>query len=332
MLKKIKNINQNSLYFSCARHAFKKSLELINFKETDAVLIPEFICRDLLASVNELGGKIIFYPVDNKLRPLNLPLDKNIKAILIVNYFGFAQNLDIFKDYSLKNNIILIEDNAHGYLSSDIDGTILGKRTDIGFISFRKILPVYDGAILHFNTNNISNTKTATYISLCKDKLPFRFKIKNLFRKFSKYSKVPLHRYMEIISRLYRYLLTGYYLPEALIDAEQKIGYKLNMNYDSYFKIQNVDKEKEIKRRRNLYKLFLFKLKDFNIEPLYPNLPDYTSPYGFPFYSSKNEIKKISRLALSIGFDCNPWPDLPLKIIENCPKFYKKLYFIDFLE
>ncbi len=332
MLKNIINKNENSLYFSCARHAFKKSLELINFKESDAVLIPEFICRDLLSPINELGGKVIFYPVDNKLRPLSLPLNKNIKAILIVNYFGFAQNLDIFKEYRLKNNIFLIEDNAHGYLSSDIDGTILGKRTGIGFISFRKILPVYDGSILYFNMNKSSKIKSETYVSLCIKRLPLRFKIKNLLRGLSKYLKLPLHRYMELISRYYRYLTTGHYLPEVLVDAELKIGYKKNMNYDSYIKIQKVDKKKEIERRRNLYKYLLLILKDFNIEPVYPDLPDYTSPYGFPFYSNKNEIKKISRLALSIGLDCNPWPDLPTKIIKNCPDFYKKLYFIDFLE
>ena len=151
MLKKITNENENTIYFSCARHAFKKSLELINFKESDTVLIPEFICRDLLSSINELGGKAIFYPVSKNLKPESLPLDKNLRAILVVNYFGFAQNLDIFKDYSLKHNIVLIEDNAHGYLSADKDRNLLGQRTDMGFVSFRKILPVYDGAMLYVN-------------------------------------------------------------------------------------------------------------------------------------------------------------------------------------
>lgn len=329
---KIHNKNKDNIYFGCARHAFKKSLEIINFKKFDTVLMPEFICRDLLSPVNELGGNVIFYPVDKKLRPLSFPINQNIKAILAVNYFGFSQDLSIFKDYSLKNNIFLIEDNAHGYLSSDVDGTMLGTRANLGFTSFRKILPVYDGAILYSNLDNGFNVNEIKKISLRKEKLPLRFRAKNFIRILSKYLKFPFHRYVEILSRCYRYLLTGYYLPMPLIDAEHKIGYDLLMNYNSFLKIQKIDKEKEIERRRKLYKFFLVKLKTLSIDPLYPELPRYTSPYGFPFYSNQNEVKKVSRLAILNGFDCSPWPDLPTEIIDNCPEHYKKLYFIDFLE
>ena len=163
--------SKNIFLYGCARHAFKVSLQLLNLNQDDTVLIPSFICRDLLSSIYENNLRIKFYSVNKNLEPEYLPVDSNIKAVLAVNYFGFPQDLEIFQTYCKKNNCVLIEDNAHGFLSFDQEGTELGRRTNIGFTSFRKIIPVFDGSALFINNYEIQKSEF--------------FKIKPLRRKTS---------------------------------------------------------------------------------------------------------------------------------------------------
>ena len=137
----IYNKSNISLY-TYSRIALFEILKFHNKKETQSIYMPSLICRDILSSIQNLNYKIHFYDVDKKLNPM---LSNNVKAdiILVVNYFGFSQNLDYFKNYIDKNKCITIEDNSHGFLSKDDNGHFLGTRLKYGFVSIYKSLNLF---------------------------------------------------------------------------------------------------------------------------------------------------------------------------------------------
>ena len=135
-------------YFSLGRFAMRDALLYTGIKSGDTVLLPEFICRDLLSAVAEVGAKSVFYQVDQTLKPVHLDSTLRPKVIIAVNYFGFAQDLKVFREFADNTGAIVIEDNAHGFLSRDEDGHLLGYREQFGITSFRKTLNVENGAFL----------------------------------------------------------------------------------------------------------------------------------------------------------------------------------------
>lgn len=326
------NLINKEFFFSCARHAFAESLTSLNIKNNEFILLPDFICRDLLSSINEISINYKFYSVNKNLEPNELPVDNKIKAVLVVNYFGFPQDLDKFNDYCRHNRCILIEDNAHGYLSRDVMGVELGKRTDIGFTSFRKTLPVFNGAALYINNNEINFSKISI-IEPSNEILPLRFQMKTIFRKIESITKISFINYLEEFSKKIRFFHTGNYLPKVKESAEEIIGYKKNIHISALYKIFNFHKKKqiEIERRRNLFLNFKKILIGKDIIPIFQSLPDFTSPYGFPFIASDEIGKIVSKIAQKNGYSCNKWPDLPKEIESVCPDYYKQIYFINFL-
>lgn len=73
--------------YSLARYAILNGLKILQLRESSSVLVPSFICRDVLAPFNILGMKIIFYELDEKLNP-KLPFDElpQADAILAVHF------------------------------------------------------------------------------------------------------------------------------------------------------------------------------------------------------------------------------------------------------
>ena len=85
--------------------------QILKLKKGDKVLFPSFICRDLLASAHAIGVIPVFYEVNLSLKPINLPESIDVRAVLAVNYFGFAQDLTLFKNYCHKEEISLFKKN-----------------------------------------------------------------------------------------------------------------------------------------------------------------------------------------------------------------------------
>ena len=83
-------------YYAFARQALVEALRLIGTGSGDEVLVPSLICKDVLASIHTLGATPVFFEVDHNLNPIGLDQISSSKAIIVVNYFGFAQDLAPF--------------------------------------------------------------------------------------------------------------------------------------------------------------------------------------------------------------------------------------------
>lgn len=328
VIQKIGNIklkefyNSSNIYlYPYARYALLEALKMLDIK---TIYLPAFICRDMLAPINTLRIKYFFYEVNEQLEPLLE--DIKCDVILMVNYFGFAQDLEPFEEYKKKYNAVIIEDNAHGFLSKDKNGVLLGTRGDIGLLSIRKTVFLPNGGALLVNNELYKNKyfKNSEIKSSYEDVI-YDKKL-NLKKKiFSKYLGISI----VLTRRLLRFIKTGSSIPLPDRLSEEEMPSNCYLTPILKDGIISIDIEEEIQRRRKMYLKIKEYAQQFDIKPIY-DLDDNTVPFEFAFIDNEN-YKKFEQYLFMKGFFILPWPDLPDEIINNCPKFYKNVKVVPFL-
>ncbi len=320
----------NVLFFSLARHALLRGLELGGIRPGDAVMMPEFICRELLASVHLAGARPVFYPVDEQLRSDSFPDEDGIKAVLAVDYFGFPQDLAPFRKFCDVRGAVLIEDNAHGFLSRDPQGELLGSRADMGILSLRKTFPLPDGGALVLSKPGIASGQILAP-DFRDDPLPPGYKVKSVFRKVQNTTGIPLKKFGEVAIRAARKFRTGSSFPKAGPDCERVIPSSQPMHRESFRQLCRQDMSREEERRKRLYFKVEERLKGLDIRPVFDSLPAGTIPYGYPFRADDCTAKLVAARAGKMGFDCAYWPELPAAVAAVAPLHYKNVYWVNFL-
>ena len=317
-------------YFAYARQAFIEGLKQLGVKPGSSILFPEFICRDVLSVASELNAKILFYPVNETFQPALDPSSwPKAEVVLAVNYFGFAQPLAPFEQFAKSTGAIIVEDNAHGFLSKSSDGHWLGTRTDMGIFSFRKTLPIGTGAGLFLKSKkmtqaNAALTKPAIKVSLslaAKDTLAMTL------------GQLPIAA-RSIVSILNSKTpplnvdwMTNDLDPESFVPRDYSADPLLST------RLLQLNWEKEVGRRRTMYeRLMEITAPHKDIEPVFATLPQNTCPYMFVFTSQTDEsLVRFTSDLLKLGLRYIKWPDLPLTIRNRCPDFYKKIWAVPFM-
>ena len=317
-------------YYAFARQALVEALRLIGTGSGDEVLVPSLICKDVLASIHTLGATPVFFEVDHNLNPIGLDQISSSKAIIVVNYFGFAQDLAPFNKYCERTGAVLIEDNAHGYLSADPLGVVLGTRASVGITSIRKTLRVPDGATLTVNSD--------LFVARLSPQLPFtnkalgaRWIMQILLANLGRALHLPLIDLFRAPVRWSRKLKTGSALPVSGSDSEIEHIIPTAPRQSSMSRIQRIDHHLELARRRNLYKIVSELAVKTSAVPVFNHLPDFCSPYGFPFYGDAETAKKMHVQTRRNGTEVIQWPELPNSVLETAPEHYKNLWLVNFL-
>lgn len=317
-------------FYRLGRHALCAALAAISLKPKEKVLVPSFICKDLLAAIYFFEAEPIFYDVNINLEPINLHTKEPSRAVIAVNYFGFTQDLEVFVEYANRSGALLIEDNAHGFLSADNQGKFLGCRGDVGIFSLRKTFQLPDGAGLVVNNlygpiNSLPQQLAFDYVDLSVG-----YQVKQFFTKIQIKTEINFLSWLRRVIRILRKIFTGYKVP-PLRDVDQ---YLLPSNPNPHYKLKDIlfaqNFNFEIERRRSLFIKSKDRLVNLGITPVFHDLGPNTCPYGFPFFADRVEAEKVIKIAESMGFDCVQWPDLPNQVIDTAPDFYKKLWMINF--
>lgn len=318
-------------YFSYGRHALREGLIAIGIQKGDAVLIPAFICRDLLAAINSLGACPMFYMVGKDLgmaeHPDGLP---NARAILAVNFFGFPQNLAPFKAYCSRTGAVLIEDNAHGLLSRDETGQPLGTRGDLGIFSLRKTVALPNGAALFLNSA-LAGIELSPQGPFSQQSFPWSFRVKQLLRKLSPVMGWRGTRLFTSLGRRLRKIRTGHEIAPSPPDAEFRMPGNALPCKELIGTLASVDAEGEACRRRELYLALEEPIKDAGGEPVFTQLPLHVVPYVFPFYASEEQASAVKKFLGKLGLECHPWPELPDAVMPQAPGYYKKVWMVNFI-
>lgn len=110
------------------------------------VLIPALTGWTVPIAVTAAGGIPVLIDLSSEDCNINTELikkaiNKDVRAIIAVNGFGYPVNLSKIKEIVEGKNCLVIEDACHAYGGFD-NGQPLGSRTDIGVISFGHGKPI----------------------------------------------------------------------------------------------------------------------------------------------------------------------------------------------
>ena len=322
--------NADVRYFSLGRFALTSGLQLLAKAPGTSVLLPAFICRDLLAAIHAAGYVPVFYPVSDQMEPATAPENwPDAAAVMAVNYFGFPQALEPFRRYCQRTGACLIEDNAHGLLSRDAAGQLLGTRGDLGIFSLRKTMPLPDGAALVVND--------PTRRSRLEAQLPFdALRRDPSFAIKQRLSKLPLVgnaavRFTVAGTRLWRQVRTGSALPNPGSEIETIIPGPPNPHAGLLARINSLDVERECQRRQSLYAEVDRRLKLLGVRTVFPSLDSRTIPYGIPFFGDNALGARVNKAIRSLHLEAFRWPELPAAVIDVAPMHYRNVWWVNFL-
>ncbi len=314
-------------YFSLARYALIEALSVFGIGSGARVLMPEYICRDLLASVRAVGAIPVYYPINEHLQPAEgADAWPQADVVLAVDYFGFEQPIEPFREYCKKWGVRLIEDNAHGFLSRDEAGHWLGLRGDAGLFSLRKTFLMVNGAALVVQDGNVA-AKLGTQLASCADATSGGLWMRRFLRRLTG-SRRPELALAEALRRV-RQWREGYAIPVPAQNAEAHVPGAKAPSDDFYRTMEKKSFGAEAERRRRLYAELVPLVKEVGCQLVFPSLPVGTVPYGLPVFCK--DILPVSVIARRFGLDCFRWPDLPDSVVLNAPQHYRNLHVVNFL-
>ncbi|TWT27860.1 hypothetical protein [Planomicrobium sp. CPCC 101110] len=112
------------LFFSSGQAAIKAILtSLLEEKEIDSFLLPNYLCGSIYKPFSELDLKVEFYEVDKDLRINLIDLKKKLRrcqAIYLVDFFNVREpesTIEFLRN--LKSEKVLIEDRTHTFFNED---------------------------------------------------------------------------------------------------------------------------------------------------------------------------------------------------------------------
>ncbi|MBF0483602.1 MAG: DegT/DnrJ/EryC1/StrS family aminotransferase [Candidatus Omnitrophica bacterium] len=306
--------------FAYGRTALKYGLKCLGLDNAVGsaqfkILIPSFICEVVPQALEQLGIKPVFYEVTPNLTPVwsqvESLISNDVKGLMIVHYFGHAQDINFCEKFCKNHGILLIEDNAHGY-GSKYNGQALGTFGDLGIVSVHKTYPLLNGAYLYLKNNflNIPN-------------LPLE-PCNIFFKQFKKWVKqivgfVPVLE--KNIRKKYDYASQNEFrepmVPDYVMDSA------------THLFIQNQNLEFNSNIRRRIYYIWQKWAELQNLVSVWSNLAEEAVPMNYAAWVTSNEQrKKWFKWGYENGIDIHSWPTLPREVIQsnsNALKYWEKL-------
>ena len=295
------------IYFGNARTALKAFLLTNHFSKNDIILLPDVICDVLLTPLSQLGIKKYFYSIDKKFAPNwneleNIVSETEIKAIIVVHYFGQQKELKKFIDFSQRNNLILIEDNAHGYGGKFL-GQDLGTFGDAGISSPRKTINLPSGGVL-----NINNSKTIK--SFIKLRRPAAYNLKYVVKLVLFFNPLVLSRVRTIIYNKYDW--NDPYFFKKGIERDYRI------DFFSKSIINNISWERIGRERRDRWSFWSNFAKKNGLKPVFREVNKESCPWALPvFAKSFSERNSWLEWGSKNGINVFTWPSLPTEVITS---------------
>ena len=288
-------MSTNRLYYAYARHALVTALKLVRVQAGSSVLVPDFICRDVLASLHAVGANPVFYPIGDDLQMATTQSLPSAQAIIVVNFFGFPADLRGARNF-VSAHTAIIEDNAHGWLSVDRDGTPLGSRADAGITSVRKTIRLPDGAYVewraaaHLDTNALHAPLTPR-----NEALPFGFRLRHVVARIDSVSPVSVMAASRHAVRLLR-RLRGQPAVSEQPEEEWRLPHHRAIHSESLRLLESVDQEREVQRRRQLFARCLSAAQRYDIGTPTPLLNQGVSPQGFAYFADTGNLAAFAKL------------------------------------
>lgn len=311
--------------YGYGRVALAEALRLAGAKG-GRVLLPSFVCRDLLSAVAAAGAEPAFYGVRPDLSAQDDPSRwPDARAVLAVDYFGWPRDLAPFEAYARRCGAVVIEDAAHALFSRAEDGRLLGTRAPLGILSLRKSLPLPNGGALLANDPALAARLPP---QLPAEVLPGR-------RPALKAAARPLlalfgaraaHGGLTALRGL-RGDASGHRGPDP--ESESVLPAPAAPCPELERPLVCADPAVEASRRRALWTLCDGLARRAGLCPVFASLPDGVVPYGYALRTK--DLPAARKVFASLGLTTLPWPDLPSATAGSAPEADKTVALVHFL-
>ncbi len=265
------NIQNEGYLYSSGRAALFHILSYIkkNMKEISSLMLPDYLCPSIIEIASKFDFNLIYYPVSDTLEineTVFSSLYRRKSAVLLINYFGLVSlNKQIVFLNELDENICIIEDNVQSFYSMlDIS------KADFCFTSFRKTLPLPDGALV----------KTIHKLPIPNGENTFaQYKIAgSILKKMRNYKCIKDYVYLDLLEK-----------GEKLIN--ENLGKKISdFTLDLIPKI-DLEQIKFLRKQNSIY--LIEGLKTLGIEPLI-TVNENAVPLFIPIYlQNRDKIRNF---------------------------------------
>ena len=132
------------------RIALALAMRVIGLKPGERVLVPAYHSLSMIPPIVAAGAEPVFYRIG---ADASADLDDiagklaGVRALVVVNYFGFPQNLAAIRAFCDRHAVAMVEDCAHSFFGASA-GQPLGSFGDYAIGSSMKFLPIYEGGCL----------------------------------------------------------------------------------------------------------------------------------------------------------------------------------------
>jgi dTDP-4-amino-4,6-dideoxygalactose transaminase len=326
--------------FFWARNAIYHALRLLDIKPGDHVLLPAYICRAAVDPFIAFGLDVDFYSIDRSCNALFDDIIARVtartRAILLVHYFGFPQEVRQIRQLCDRHRAVLIEDCAH-VLSGDVDGQPMGTFGDAAVFSWRKFLPVFDGSELIINRP--SQTET---IEFAKETPLFTLKVAlNLLdqsmRNTKRLSVRTVYSGFRVLENALRICVNRYVDKSPVLSIEStsaqfdERSLHLPMSRMSRWIRRHANVQEIVAQRRHNYEILRNELRSSKVIPLFPTLPASVCPWVFPAFF--DGIPEAHRILRKRGIPANAWdsvrhPGVRFGAHKDADFLYQNLVFL----
>ena len=252
------------------------------------------------------------------------------KAVLAVNYFGFAQDLVPFREYCLRTGATLIEDNAHGFLSKDTSGVLLGTRAALGITSIRKTFRLINGAALYFSGAEYSGL-VAEQLEFQNGATPKGFLLRKVSSQIQRSTKIPTLSLFQFTIRMIRMIATRSRLPKSTPESETELPTHVAPHRSVKELIGSLQPKVEVERRQKLFAEVHKRVKDLDVEVIFSDIHPGVSPYGFAFIGDGDSLSLVRNKLRGLSVEVIHWPDLPDAVNVPEDHFYRNIWVVNFL-
>jgi dTDP-4-amino-4,6-dideoxygalactose transaminase len=163
--------SSNALLTTSCTHSLEMCAKLLDLGPEDEVILPSYTFVSTANAFVQTGARPVF--ADIKLNDLNISLESaeklitnKTKAICIVHYGGAGASPDRFSDLCDAYNLILIEDNAHGF-GGKYRNKLLGTFGQLSTLSFHETKNIICG---EGGATVINDTKYLDRAKILRDK------------------------------------------------------------------------------------------------------------------------------------------------------------------
>ncbi len=301
-------------HFAYGRQALAEALRLAG-APGKTVLLPAFICREVLSAVAEAGARPAYYGVAPDMTPEEPPERwPDAAAVIAVDYFGWPQDLAPFEAYARRTGAVVVEDAAHALFSRDAAGRLLGTRAPLGILSPRKSMPLPNGGTL---VASAPERMKRLAPQAAFEPVPGRgAAIKAAARPFMALVGAKAARTALKAWRAGGSSETGLAMPDAAPCLE--LGRPLVA----------ADPAIEASRRRALWSYCAPLVAKTGAVPVFASLPDGVVPYAFAFRAKDSATADA---LTAEGLSVFSWPELPEELADAAPGHYRGVHLAHFL-